>query len=288
MHHAITYNQNNRAAKRMLMLKRMEEQSFRSAEIQEATVYRGGHRSMINVGCCGWSESQAKYYRDFRVIEVQETFYQPGGMKKYEKWRAAAPPGFEFMVKAWQLITHEPSSPTYRRLKAPVPPSGKDRYGSFRPTEEVFAAWEATALIAEALGARIVLFQCPASFGPAEKHRKNLRAFFSKIDRGALTLAWEPRGTWEEKDIASLCRDLDLVHCVDPFKARPLAGRIRYFRLHGLPGYDLGYRYSENDLRRLQSLIDRKTVYVLFNNNSMRDDALRFQRLAGAERPGKV
>jgi uncharacterized protein YecE (DUF72 family) len=238
---------------------------------------------MINIGCCGWSESQAKYFRDFRVIEVQETFYQPGGIGKYEKWRASAPRNFEFTVKAWQLITHEPSSPTYRRLKTCVPPSRKDRYGSFRSTREVFAAWEVTALIAEALGAGIVLFQSPVSFKPDAVNMRNLRIFFSKIDRGSFTLAWEPRGPWREMDVRSLCRDLDLVHCVDPFKTRPLAGRIRYFRLHGLPAYDLGYQYASSDLRRLLAMVDRKTAYVLFNNNSMRGDALRFRQLAGTE-----
>ncbi len=239
---------------------------------------------MISIGCCGWSESQANYFRDFRIIEVQETFYQPGGIGKYEQWRAAAPRDFEFTVKAWQLITHEPSSPTYRRLKAPVPPSKKDRYGSFRPTGEVFAAWEATALIAEALGAGTILFQCPASFGPTAENRKNLETFFSKIDRGSFSLAWEPRGAWEENDVRPLCRDLGLIHCVDPFKTRPLAGRIRYFRLHGLPGYDLGYRYTNDDLRRLLTMIDRKTCCVLFNNTSMLGDALRFRRLVETER----
>ncbi len=238
---------------------------------------------MINVGCCGWSESQAKYFRDFRVIEVQETFYQPGGIGKYKKWRAAAPRDFEFTVKAWQLITHEPSSPTYRRLKTSVPSSRMERYGSFRPTREVFAAWEVTALIAEELGAGIVLFQSPASFKPDTVNRKNFGIFFSKIDRGSFTLAWEPRGTWEERDIRSLCRDLGLVHCVDPFKARPLAGRICYFRLHGLPGYDLGYQYSNSDLQKLLAMVDRKTTYVLFNNNSMLDDGLRFRGLAGTK-----
>ena len=233
----------------------------------------------IKVGCCGWAEAQAEYLRVFKVIEVQETFYQPGRIEKYEKWRKAAPQGFEFAVKAWQLITHEPSSPTYRRLKAPVLRSKRDRYGSFRTTDEVFAAWEVTALVGEALRAGIVLFQSPASFAPTAENRRNLGAFFSKIDRRSFTLAWEPRGAWEGKDIMPLCRDLDLVHCVDPFKSKPVHGRVRYFRLHGRPGYDLRYRYREEDLQELLGMIDRKTAYVLFNNLTMLDDAKRFQRL---------
>jgi len=238
---------------------------------------------VIRTGCCGWSESHAKYFQDFDVIEVQETFYQPGGISKYEKWRTGAPRGFEFVVKAWQLITHEPSSPTYRRLSTAVAAEAKGHYGSFRPTEEVFQAWGVTVEVAKALAAQIILFQCPASFAPMEENGKNLRAFFSRIDRGSFILAWEPRGAWEEKDIQGICDELDLLHCVDPFKVRPLAGDIRYFRLHGLPGYDLGYRYTDDDLRKLLSMADRETAYFMFNNYSMLDDARRFQRI-GAKR----
>ncbi len=233
----------------------------------------------IRVGCCGWAEAQAKYLRDFDVIEVQETFYQPGRIEKYEKWRNDAPRGFAFAVKAWQLITHEPSSPTYRRLRTAVPRSKRDRYGSFRPTDEVFAAWEVTALVGEALRSRTILFQSPASFASTAENRRNMRAFFRKIDRRSFTLAWEPRGAWEGKDIKTLCGDLDLVHCVDPFKSKPLHGRFRYFRLHGRPGYDLRYRYGDEDLRELLGMIDRKTAYVLFNTLCMLPDAKRFQRL---------
>jgi uncharacterized protein YecE (DUF72 family) len=65
----------------------------------------------IKIGCCGRAEGQKNYYRDFDVVEIQETFYQPGRIEKYEKRRHDAPAGFEFAVKAWQLITHEASSP---------------------------------------------------------------------------------------------------------------------------------------------------------------------------------
>src|SRR3954469_21508206 len=34
------------------------------------------------------------------------------------KWRALAPASFQFCLKAWQLITHTPASPTYRKLKS--------------------------------------------------------------------------------------------------------------------------------------------------------------------------
>ena len=235
--------------------------------------------AMIKIGCCGWAESQENYYRDFDVVEVQETFYQPGRIEKYEKWRHDAPAGFEFTVKAWQLITHEASSPTYRKLKYAIPAVKKNHYGSFRPTEEVFAAWDVVDMCAQALEARVILFQSPSSFATSPDNKRNLRTFFKKIDRRDCLLCWEPRGDWQDKDIKRICSDLDLVHCVDPFKSKPVHGRVRYVRLHGRPGYNLRYRYSEEDLQELLGMIDRKTVHVLFNNLNMLHDARQFQRL---------
>lgn len=73
-------------------------------------------------------------------------------------WRAKAPPDFEFTLKAWQLITHEASSPTYRRLTEKLSPAQLRRCGSFKPTDEVFRAWERTDEIARALRSRIIAF----------------------------------------------------------------------------------------------------------------------------------
>lgn len=237
------------------------------------------HDRKVRTGCCGWSESQAAYFRDFVVIEVQETFYQPAGIGKYENWRRAAPAGFEFTVKAWQLITHEPSSPTYRKLGAKIPDAKGRRYGSFHPTDEVFAAWEVVDMVAQTLGSRVILFQSPSRFAPSTEHRRNLRRFFTRIDRRDYTLCWEPRGSWQGKDVKRICGDLELVHCVDPFTARPVHGRLRYFRMHGRPGYNLRYRYTADDLQELLGMVDRKSTYVLFNNLGMLHDAKRFRRL---------
>ena len=74
----------------------------------------------IKVGCCGFSMAQQDYFQRYHLIEIQQTFYQPPQLRTAEKWRASAPRQFEFTLKAWQLITHEPSSPTYRRLKKKI------------------------------------------------------------------------------------------------------------------------------------------------------------------------
>jgi len=230
------------------------------------------------IGCCGFTVSQAEYFRLFQLIEIQQTFYQLPQLKTAERWQQSAPQGFEFTMKAWQLITHEPTSPTYRRLREKIEPSRAACYGSFRSTDEVIEAWRRTAQFARSLGAGIILFQCPASFEPNRENIANMQKFFTTIDRQGFCLAWEPRGAaWSSELIFELCRNLDLIHCVDPFKDKPQYGNFHYFRLHGISGYT--YRYTDQDLQTLIAWVREKPTYVLFNNQWMKENALRFMEL---------
>lgn len=232
----------------------------------------------MRIGCCGFPVGQTRYARTFPVVEVQQSFYQIPPLTTLARWRQRLPPPFEFTLKAWQLITHEASSPTYRRLGEKLSPAQLRRCGSFQPTAEVFDAWDRTAAAAQTLEAHVVLFQCPARFTPTPQHIRNLTEFFQRIERGHLLFVWEPRGAWDPTLVRRLCRQLDLVHGVDPFTQLPVAGPFRYFRLHGRTGYR--YRYTSEDLRELANLCrKRQRTYVLFNNAWMWDDARRFARL---------
>jgi uncharacterized protein YecE (DUF72 family) len=239
----------------------------------------------VLVGCCGFPVRRAAYLAEFPVVEVQQTFYQLPTVAVARRWGEEAPPGFVYAMKAWQLITHTPSSPTYRRLRERLA-GPAEAYGSFRPTREVAEAWGRTLEVARAMGARVVLFQCPASFGPTGEHVDHLRRFFERAPRDGLALAWEPRGRWPPELVRALCAELDLVHCVDPLSGRETHGAFAYWRLHGIGGY--GYRYTEQDLRtllgRCREALEagRSPVYVLFNNVSMLEDARRFRALLGA------
>jgi hypothetical protein len=44
----------------------------------------------IHVGCCGFALPQARYFRTVRLLEVQQTFYQPPRLATPQRWRAAA------------------------------------------------------------------------------------------------------------------------------------------------------------------------------------------------------
>ncbi|BDG59701.1 DUF72 domain-containing protein [Caldinitratiruptor microaerophilus] len=231
----------------------------------------------VLVGCCGWALRQADYVRRYPIVEIQQTFYDPPREATLVRWREAAPEGFVFTMKAWQLVTHPASSPTYRRLRRPLP-GCKEAYGSLQGTPEVEDAWRETVRAARILGARLVLLQTPASFRPTQENLTRMRRFLRDAERGPFVLAWEPRGPWPEEVVRDLCRELDLVHAVDPFVAQPVWGDLQYLRLHGVGGY--GYRYTDADLNRLRGLI-RPPAWVLFNNVSMAADAARFQALLG-------
>jgi len=228
----------------------------------------------LKIGCCGFAEGQASYFRHFPVVEIQKTFYQPPRIETALRWRREAPPGFCFTLKGWQLITHEPSCPTYRRLAHPVSQEVSERLGSFRPTQEVQDAWQVTREIAEALQTSVVVFQCPASFTPTEENVCNFSAFFSSLVRGNFQIAWEPRGPWPADLIQELCSTLGLIHCVDPFQDKCLSEGAIYYRLHGVGGYR--YRYGDSDLQKILSLCEGREGFVMFNNMTMKEDALRF------------
>jgi uncharacterized protein YecE (DUF72 family) len=233
-----------------------------------------------SVGCCGFPCARAEYFRTFALVEVQQTFYRLPRLSTASRWRAEAPAGFTFAMKASQLITHPASSPTYRRSGLVVTEVTADRYGFFRPTDEVGEAWARTASIARALACRVVLFQCPASFRQTEENIRNLRHFFEGIRRDATLVAWEPRGDWSDDAVRGICGELQLLHCTDPMVRTPRWGEPWYLRLHGGPGYR--HSFTREELERLAALVEGRAVMVLFNNVSMLEDARTFARLIGA------
>jgi uncharacterized protein YecE (DUF72 family) len=233
---------------------------------------------MIKVGCCGFPISRKEYFKKFDIVELQNTFYSPPSLESLKKLKEEAKKSnekFEFTMKAFQVITHESSSPTYRKLKEKF--GNEKNYGSFKQTKEVLEAWEKTKEIAKALEAKIILFQTPFSFSQNEKNIKNIKEFFCSVEREKFIFALELRG-WSEEKRREICEELKLISCVDPFKEKPF-GKINYFRLHGLPNYNLKYVYKRKDLEKLKGFCDKKENYVFFNNLQMFKNSLEFKKI---------
>ncbi len=234
----------------------------------------------VRVGLCGLTIAFEDYVREFPLVEVQQTFYEPPRDGTMRRWRAEAPPAFEFTLKAWQLVTHEASSPTYRRLRRPLNEEERRDAGAFRLTQIVLHAWRRTLECVALLRSTAVLLQCPRTFRPTDQNVAAMRAFFAAVERpNAVRMLWEPRGEWPRDLLAELCRDLRLVHVVDPFVSETVTPKQTYFRLHGISG--ARHVYSDEELDRLAAMLPTGAVdappYVLFNNLPRVGDARRFR-----------
>lgn len=234
--------------------------------------------SNVKIGTCGFRTNKTEYAQLLSCVEVQHTFYQPPQIATLERWREAVPAEFEFTVKAWQLITHEAKSPTYKRLKKKLSETEREEAGRFQSTPIVKEAWETTLECAKALRAKTILFQCPASFRPYQENISNLEQFFSGIERGKFNFVWEPRGDWDENIVKRICEEYNLWHVVDPFAAQTVTPEKCYYRLHGRGGWR--YEYEADELEDLAALLPKnKLSYIFFNNIRMTEDAVKFQEM---------
>ncbi|MDQ1709167.1 MAG: hypothetical protein QOG49_552 [Frankiaceae bacterium] len=238
----------------------------------------------VRVGLCGASMALPAYADAFRVLEVQQTFYEPPREATMRRWRAAVPPWFEFTIKAWQLVTHESRSATFRRLRTTLTADERALAGSFRWNPVVRRGWDTTLECARLLQASSVLLQCPASFRATDDNIDRLRHFVRTAPRPAgLRLLWEPRGDWPDDLLAALCAELGLTHAADPFVRRSVTPELAYYRLHGITGSR--HVYSDDELRTLRSIVGAGPAYVMFNNLARPADARRFAALLAQETP---
>jgi uncharacterized protein YecE (DUF72 family) len=239
----------------------------------------------IRAGVCGFCLSQAELFRRFRLLELQQTFYWPPQKKTAERWRRTAPADFEFTLKTFQAVTHPGSSPTYRKAKLTA--EERAECGDFRDTQIVRDAWTTSLELGTILEATVAVFQCPPSFDASEQNIEQLRHFFHWAPRGNMRFAWEPRhATWTAELVAELCRELGLIHAVDPLEQAAVFGQPQYFRLHGtaLGGfrYEYGHPYSDGELATIYDRCLPGPTYCLFNNKEMAIDAERFMSLSAS------
>ncbi|BFH73187.1 DUF72 domain-containing protein [Sulfurisphaera javensis] len=232
---------------------------------------------MIKIGTCGFTY---KHFNYFDVVEVQQTFYDVVSEETLNKWRKQGK-NIEFTIKALQVITHEYNRTTYKKMKSDF--GNKENFGFFKPTKEVFEAYEVTLKEAKILNAKVIIFQTPSSFLPTEENVKNLKNFFSSTDPSFI-YGWEPRGEeWYKGDLLSkIFSELNIIHVVDPFRHISLTKK-KYYRLHGIGKGEVNYsyKYTDEDLKKLAEIVmqEKEDVYVLFNNIYSFDDALRFKKL---------
>lgn len=248
----------------------------------------------LYIGCCGFPCARKKYYEYFKIVELQNTFYELPSTEWALNLRSEAPGDFVFTVKAWQVITHPSKSPTWSKMKRRVE-GNLENYGYLRPTRENLNALEKTLGVARALRSEFIILQTPGGMPYSSESVKWVNEFFERAKsllRSGEVLGWEPRGEWlRAPELKSILEKHEIVHVVDIFRNKPLYKHqgVLYVRLHGIgPGeVNYSYVYTEKDLVELKEMILRENfqaAFVLFNNVKMLNNALEFKKILEAEK----
>ena len=91
-----------------------------------------------------------------------------------------------------------------------------------------------TLELADALSAKWLLLQTPATVGPSARMRERLSKLFERLEHEDRRVAWESRGVWEDEQIEAFAGEHG-VHVVrDVSRADPPAGASVYTRLLAL------------------------------------------------------
>src|SRR3954453_13610080 len=108
------------------------------------------------VGCSGFPVPATKYFREFIMVEVADTFLGVPGPALVRRWKREAPDGFIFTAVAPRDLTSE----------------------AFKPTAAGETAWEAFLPIVRDLDARAIVVTSPPEVPPGKSARAQARSLF--------------------------------------------------------------------------------------------------------------
>lgn len=222
---------------------------------------------MIRVGTSGWvyphwktryypaglpsSRWFSHYAREFRTVEINNSFYRLPPPETFAKWREQAPPGFIYAVKGNRFITH------IKKLRDPE-----------EPLRRFLGA-------AEKLGPSLgpVLFQLPPRW----------RADVERLRTFIRHLPTEPRFVFEFRDpswavdaVRGLLAESGMSYCQHDMRDFPcpawVTGPIVYVRFHGPSDRKYAGDYPSSALRRWADRLAAyaaagRDVYAYFNND---------------------
>lgn len=230
---------------------------------------------MVKVGCAGFPVGRDRYWRELDFVEAATGGVMPRPATLAD-WRRDVPEGAEVAVQAYRLLTHGPQDAGFPAAGKKLSKARQAHCGGFRESLEAHEAWLGTKAAAEALGARLVLFETPASFQPGPDRLRDLYRFFRALPRGRLTPVWAPRGPEWERLADKVCAELGLERAFDPLRERPPArGRFRYMRPRVSPGSFLGV----DNLSTIRDAAGDGPAYVVFSHRAAFHDAARLKGL---------
>jgi len=232
---------------------------------------------MLRVGCAGFPVGRDRYWRALDFVEAKTGESMPRGAT-LASWRAGAPEGAEFAVQAFRFITHGPEDSGFPPAGRRLTPQRRRQCGAFRESLEVYEAWQATRAAAEALGARIVLFETPESFHPGPDRLRDFYRFFKAVPRGRWSLAWSHRAVWAPELADRVCAELGLIRAFDPLRERaPRGGALLYMKPRGPRVGNL----SVDNMSTIRSAAEGRTAYAVLAHRRAFADAERLAPRAG-------
>ena len=221
----------------------------------------------MRIGCSGWQYPHWRgdfypsdlplaawfghYASIFDTVEINNSFYRLPEAETFERWRRAAPPGFQFAVKASRFLTH------MKKLKD--------------PEEPIQRFFERASRLGRKLGP--VLYQLPPRW-PVNLER--FAAFLAKLPARRRHVVEFRERTWYSDEVFALLESRRVAMCLHDMKGsespRQRVGPLVYVRFHGA-GRKYGGRYGDEELddwarwlaaRRREGV----SVYAYFNNDS--------------------
>lgn len=241
-------------------------------------------------------ERLAYYASQFRLVEVDSTYYTPPNERNSELWVARTPPEFTFNIKAFSLMTQHPTRPTalYKDLR----PEGatKNLYPKDLEPAVIDAVWERFLAALEPLQAAgklgAILFQFPQWFPIGKRNKHYLLECKRRCEPMRICVEFRNR-TWLSEEnraetldflasyaVPYVCVDMPqgFVSSVPPVVAATADLAVVRFHGHNDDGWEsrdifsrFGYLYSEKELAewapKIRSLAESaETTHVLLNN----------------------
>lgn len=223
---------------------------------------------MLKVGCAGFPVARDRYWRTLDFVEARTGEVMPREATLAE-WRSGAPEAAEFAVQAYRLLTHARDDRGFPPAGKKLTPARQHHCGWFRESLEAHEAWQATRAAAEALRAKAVVFETPASFQPGPDRLRDMYRFFKSARRTKAAFVWHPRGAGWGALADKVCADLGLIRAFDPLAERaPERGAFLYLR-------PTGPRVGGLSVDKLATIreaaVGRPSYLVLSHRDSFRD-----------------
>jgi uncharacterized protein YecE (DUF72 family) len=201
----------------------------------------------------------AHYVTLFPTVEVNSTFYRLAKRTAAERWREAAPPGFQFVLKGSQFITH--------RLKLKDPGDPVARF--FEPLGPVL---ERTA---------VILWQLPPNW---KRNVERLDAFLDALPSGHRYAVEFRDDSWFHDEVHEVLHrhrvaNVWLSSSLTTAHTEVRTGDHVYVRFHGLSEEPYRYDYTRAELEpwaeRLREVAAAGVPAWVFFNNDHEGHAVR-------------